>query len=144
MLKRRSHSRWLLLITAVAVVLALAAVVAYAFAGGFDAITTEHAGGSGTRVVRVELVDVSLGFDITPDVITVDPGTHLVLDVVNEGNEAHNLALAGGVRRTRMLNPGESQRLDVGTITHDTGSWCTLPNHKLLGMALEIRVEQAP
>jgi nitrite reductase (NO-forming) len=140
-LSRGLRTRWILLsATAVALVLALVAVVAYAFAGGFDPITNEHAGGGGTRVVRVELVDVSLGFDVAPDVITVDPGTHLVLDVVNEGKEVHNLALNGGLPRTRMLEPGESQRLDIGTVSRDLGSWCTLPGQKLFGMALEIHV----
>lgn len=142
---RGLRARWLLLIaTAVAVVLALIAAIAYAFAGGFDKVTTEHAGGGGIRTVRVELIDVSLGFDITPDVVTVDPGTHLVLQVVNNGKEAHDLALEGGVRRTRMLDPGESQQLDVGTVTDDIGSWCTLSGHKLLGMAIEIRVAHGP
>ena len=108
MLRQRLNARWLLLI-ATAVVLTPVAVVAYAFAGGSDKLATEHAGGSGTQIVRVELVGISLGFDITPDVVMVDPRTHLVLEVVNEGKEIHDFALDGGVRRIRMLKRGESQ-----------------------------------
>jgi hypothetical protein len=33
-------------------------------------------------MVRVALVDAVVGFDVTPDRLVVDRGTHLVLDVV--------------------------------------------------------------
>jgi hypothetical protein len=35
------------------------------------------------------------------------PGTQVVLEVVNEGDEVHDLALEGGAR-TRRLDPGQS------------------------------------
>ena len=136
----RPRRRRLLLATAVALALALVALAAVALAGGFDTITTKRVLGGGTRVVRVELVDATLGFDVTPDVVEVDPGTHLVLRVVNGGDEVHDLALYGGATRTRMLDPGESQRLDVGTVTEDVEGWCTVSGHKLFGMTVEIRV----
>ncbi len=140
----RPRRRRLLLATAVALALALVALAAVALAGGFDTITTKRVLGGGTRVVRVELVDATLGFDVTPDVVEVDPGTHLVLRVVNGGDEAHDLALYGGATRTRMLDPGESQRLDVGTVTEDVEAWCTVSGHKFFGMTVEIRVAHAP
>ncbi len=135
----RSRRRRLLVATTV-VVLAIVALVAVALAGDFDAITTKRVHGSGVRVVRVGLVDAALGFDVTPDVVVVDPGAHLVLRVVNDGDEVHDLALYGGAIRTRMLEPGESQRLDVGIVGGDLQAWCTLSGHKLFGMNLEIRV----
>lgn len=127
-----------------AVVVAVAVVIAVALDGGFDKTTAKRTSGRGTKIVRIALVDATIGFDVTPDVVTVDPGTHLILDVVNQGHAAHNLAVNGGSSRTRMLNPGESQRLDVGIATQDIRMWCTLPEHKLAGMALEIRISDTP
>lgn len=130
----------LITITAV-VVLGVAAVAAVALTGGFDRPTTrERVAGGGTRTVRVALVDTSLGFDVKPNTLAVDRGTHLILDVVNDGEEKHDLAVEGGSPRTRMLEPGESQRLDLGRITHDSNTWCTLSGHKLFGMSLAIHV----
>jgi hypothetical protein len=90
--------------------------------------------------VRVALVDTSLGFDVKPNTLIVDRGTHLILDVINNGKERHDLAVEGGATRTRMLAPDESQRLDVGPITDGTHAWCTLRGHKLFGMSLAIHV----
>lgn len=130
----------LITITAV-VVLGVAAVAAVALTGGFDRPTTrERVAGGDTRTVRVALVDTSLGFDVKPNTLAVDRGTHLILDVVNDGEEKHDLAVEGGSPRTRMLEPGESQRLDLGRITHDSNTWCTLSGHKLFGMSLAIHV----
>ena len=131
------------MLLATAVVLALVALVAVALAGGFDTITTKRVRGSGTRVVRVELVDAILGFDVTPDVIEVNPGTHLVLRLINDGDEIHDLALYGGATRTRMLDPGESHRLDVGTVTEDVEACARCPATSS-SVTVEIRVAHAP
>ncbi len=133
-----------LMIVGTLVMLTIGAVVVLTLTNGFDNVTTQHVGGASPRTVPVHLVDTAFGFDATPDVITVDRGAHLILEVVNDGNEKHDLALGGGALRTRMLDPGDSQRLDLGTITHDIKAWCTLPGHKFLGMMLEIRMSQAP
>jgi nitrite reductase (NO-forming) len=130
----------LLIATAVALVVALGALAAFALAGGFDKTKTERVSGAGTKVVRVALVDAVVGFDVTPDVVAVDRGTHLILDVVNEGNGVHDLAVDGGASRTRMLEPGESQRLDLGRVSADIQAVCTLSGHELAGMSLDIRV----
>ena len=104
---------------------------------GLDTNVSKRASGPGTQVVRVALTD----FDVTPGTLVVDRGTRLVLDVVNEGNEGHDLALEEGRLRTRMLDPGESQRLDLGLVTG--GLLCTVPLHKSLGMTLDVRVANA-
>lgn len=137
----RPRRRSLLIATATVLAVGLAAVAAIALAGGFERKTTpERVSGGGTRVVRVALVDASLGFDVRPNLLTVDRGTHLILDVIDDGKEAHDLAIEGGSVRTRMLDPGRSQRLDLGPMTHDVRTWCTLPGHKLAGMTLDIRI----
>lgn len=130
-----------LIVAVAAVALLVAAVGAAALAGAFDRRTTrERVAGGGTKVVRVALVDTAVGFDVRPNTLLVDRGTHLVLDVVNAGKERHDLALEGGATRTRMLDPGESQRLDLGRAMHDSDSWCTVTGHKLFGMSLAVHV----
>jgi nitrite reductase (NO-forming) len=116
---------------------------AYGVLGGFDTNTTKRVSGGGTKVVRIALVDAAVGFDVTPDTLVVDPGTHLVADVANEGREVHDLALAGGPR-TSMLESGESQRLDLGVVTGDLQAVCTLPGHKDGGMSLDLQVAAPP
>lgn len=140
----RPSRRSLIIATATVLAVGLGVIVAVGLAGGFHKATTERVSGGGTKVVRVALVDATLGFAVTPDVISVDSGTHLILDVVNHGGAVHDLAVDGGSSRTRMLNPGESQRLDLGMVTHDVHTWCTLPDHKLAGMTLDIRVAGTP
>lgn len=121
--------------------LATASAGAVAVAGGFSRPTTrERVAGPGPQVVRVALVDTSLGFDVRPNTLTVERGTHVVLDVVNEGKEEHDLAVEGGWRRTRMLEPGDSDRLDLGRVVADSDSWCTVGAHKLFGMSLAVHV----
>jgi hypothetical protein len=104
---------------------------------GLDTNVSKRVSGHGTQVVRIALTD----FDVTPGTLVVDRGTHLMLDVVNEGDEVHDLALEDGRLRTRMLEPGESQRLDLGLVTG--GLLCTVPLHKSLGMTLDVRVANA-
>lgn len=89
---------------------------------------------------RPVLLGVLIAFaDIVPGRLVVDAGTHLVLDVVNKDSEVHDLAVHSGPR-TAMLRAGQSQRLDVGVVTRDLDAWCTVGQHKLLGMTLDIRV----
>jgi nitrite reductase (NO-forming) len=105
---------------------------------GLDTNVSKRVSGQGTQVERVALSD----FDVTPGTLVVDRGARLVLEVVNEGDEVHDLALEDGRLRTRMLDPGESQRLDLG---HVTGALvCTVPLHESLGMTLDVRVATAP
>jgi nitrite reductase (NO-forming) len=142
----RKRPRWRLLVTAGAiglVVLAVLGVGAFALSGGFDKTTSERVSGRGTQVVRVALVDAVIGFDVTPDVLEVVRGTHVVLNVVNEGDENHDLAVAGGAK-TRTLGPGESERLDLRTVTDELDFLCTLPGHKLAGMTLDLRIVDRP
>jgi nitrite reductase (NO-forming) len=126
-------------------VIALAAALlgfgAFALFGGLDKTLTERVHGGGTRVVRVALVEAVVGFDVTPDQLLVDRGTRLVLEVVNDGDEVHDLALKRGPR-TRRLEAGQSQRLDLGVITSSPPElYCTLPGHKSAGMTLDITIQ---
>ncbi|MQA73653.1 MAG: hypothetical protein GEU88_04770 [Solirubrobacterales bacterium] len=120
-------------------VLAIVGVAAFGLSGGFDKETSQRVSGTRTQVVSVALVDAVVGLDVTPDVLKVVRGTHVVLNVVNEGDEDHDLAVDGGAR-TSTLSPGQSERLDLGRVVDDWAAWCTLPDHKLAGMTLDIQV----
>jgi nitrite reductase (NO-forming) len=112
----------------------------FALAGGLDRTVTERVEGGGTQVVRVALVDAVVSFDVTPDRLEIDPGTRLVLNVVNEGGDPHDLAVEGGAR-TAVLDPGQSERLDVGVVTESLPElYCTLPGHRSAGMTLAVDV----
>lgn len=121
----------------VAVILIGLAVVA--FTGGFDTTTRTRASGTGTQVVRVALVDRTVGFDVTPDVIEVASGTPVILEVVNEADDVHDLAVEGGLR-TAMLGPGDIERIDLGVVTNDFDGHCTIDGHDIAGMTVDIRV----
>jgi nitrite reductase (NO-forming) len=133
--------RRVLVVSAIALAAALLALGVFALFGGLDRTVTRRVDGGGTRVVRVALVDAVVGFDVTPDQLLVERGTHLVLEVVNEGDEVHDLALEAGPR-TNRLDPGRSQRLDLGLIKSKLPElYCTLPGHKSAGMTLDIRIQ---
>jgi nitrite reductase (NO-forming) len=137
-LKRRP----VLVVSVIAAAGALLGFGIFALFGGLDRTVTERVHGGGTRVVRVALVDAVVGFDATPDQLLVDRETHLVLDVVNESDEIHDLALEGGPGTDR-LDPGQSQRLDLGVITTSPPElYCTLPGHKSAGMTLDIQIQR--
>jgi nitrite reductase (NO-forming) len=121
------------------IALAVVLVATGGFFALYDTTSSERVAGGGTKVVAVALVDARVGFDVTPDVVVVDPGTRLVLEVVNNAGEVHDLAVRGGPH-TRMLSPGQSQRLDLGLVTSRQAAWCTIPDHKTAGMTLELRV----
>jgi nitrite reductase (NO-forming) len=120
-----------------ATLLLLLALVGIGYAlYGSDTNVSQRAAAGGTKVVAVELTD----FDVSPGTLVVDRGTHVVLEVTNTGDENHDLAFEGGRLHTSTLGHGQSQRLDLGTVTGHLESWCTLPFHKTLGMKLHIKV----
>jgi nitrite reductase (NO-forming) len=135
---RNLGPRWLrrtLIAVVVLVVVGGGITAAFVAAYGLDTNTTERVAAGGTTIVPVTLKD----FDVTPGTLVVSHGTHLLLDVVNRGDQIHDLAIAGGPA-TRMLARGDSQRLDLGVVTQHLHSWCTVASHKSLGMTLQVQV----
>ena len=136
--------RHVLTASVIAIAAALGGLGVFALFDGRDRTVTERVHGGDSRVVRVALVDAAVGFDVTPDELVVDRGTHVVLDVVNEGDEVHDLAVEGGAG-TRRLDPNEAKRLDLGVITSSLPElYCTLPGHKSAGMTLDIQIQDKP
>lgn len=77
------------------------------------------------------------GMRYVPDSIDVPVGNKLVIDFKNTGMVAHDLILANGTG-TDQLNPGQSQKLDVGVIGADQDGWCSISNHRALGMVMKV------
>ncbi len=125
-------------IPAIAGAVALVVVAAAAFAaGGRESGPDQHvtAGAGSTRTVDVVLDNMR----ITPSVITVTKGTHLILDVTDTDHMRHDLKIGGGPR-TPLLSHGQSARLDLGTVRRSLDGWCTVPGHRAAGMTMTIRV----
>ena len=79
---------------------------------------------------------------VVPQTVEVPAGTPLTLEVVNQGQTVHNLALDSGPK-TPDLKPGEKATLDAGTSRTAATGACSIPGHKEAGMTFEIRVSGA-
>ena len=124
---------------AAALVTGATGVMIYVLMFGLDTNKTQRVSGGGTQTVTVELTD----FDVTPGTLVVDDGTHLILDIVNKGDQGHDLAVDRGIK-TRRLRSGESQQIDIGVRWRGVGMSCTVSLHEFLGMKLAIRVVDPP
>jgi nitrite reductase (NO-forming) len=119
--------------------LALAiSIVAIVVAGGRDDERPATGGGGPVKTLAVELGDLF----VRPDRVEVPPGTQLIVEVTNNGDQEHDLNL-NGETGTDRLPPGESQTADFGVIDAEAQAWCTVPGHKEAGMVLTIAVTAA-
>ena len=116
-----------------AVMVVIALVVALTGGGARAGEARAVVGAGGTQTVEVTLV----GMTITPSVIEVPAGTHLVLAVTNTDAMRHDLNLETG-QQTPLLATGESATIDVGVVDAPIAGWCTVPGHKAAGMTLSI------
>jgi nitrite reductase (NO-forming) len=118
--------------------LLLAAVgLAVGFAGLVLAVDD---GGSASAAEPGEPItlEVSLTeFAVTPSSVELTPGTNLTLVVTNDGTMPHDLKLDGETG-TAMLDPGESETVDLGPIEGTSQAWCTVPGHREAGMVFDI------
>jgi nitrite reductase (NO-forming) len=80
--------------------------------------------------------------EIVPKAVEVPAGTPLTLNVVNQGQTPHSLALDGGPK-TPDLKTGQTATLEVGTVTKAMTGACSIPGHKEAGMTFEVRVSGA-
>lgn len=122
-------------ITSATAAVALGGGGVYVTRGGLDRVITASADGN---VVEVSLVDAFAWFDVTPDVVEVEQGSSLTIEVVNRASGPHDLELAGV--RTRVLEPGEREQLRIGRIVESITGRCTVGEHDSAGMTVEIRV----
>lgn len=121
---------------AVMSMLALAiSIVAIVVAGGADDERPTPEGAGPVKTVPIELGDLF----VKPDRVEIPAGTHLIVEVTNNGDLVHTLNLEGDTGTAR-LRPGDSETADFGVIDTDTQAWCTIPGHKEAGMVLTIAV----
>lgn len=87
------------------------------------------------QTTRVRVTTTGMRF--TPETIDVPAGNRLVLDLVNTGDNIHDLTLDTG-QSTPQIAPGESAELDVGVVGRNIEGWCSVAGHKQMGMVLHI------
>ena len=119
----------------------LVAAVVVANSGSPAAGATGEATGSAVSAAEAAAgVSISLvEMRIEPSSIAVQPGSHLVLRVTNNGTMRHDLRLSTGAQ-TPMLDPGQTAVLDAGVVTAPLSGWCTVPGHRQAGMTMQIRL----
>jgi nitrite reductase (NO-forming) len=125
--------------------LAVVGGVAYDPAAVGAATTSAEPASAGVAATgRVTTVTVSIeGMRFTPDTISVPVGDALVIAVVNNGDDVHDLVLETG-QRTARLSPGERASLEVGVVGRGLDGWCSVAGHRQMGMALRVEVTGAP
>ncbi len=117
------------------------AIVAMFVPGAKGGVEAAAGGGSSAepKTVQVRLSDL----DISPASISVQAGQEVVLEVTNEGAMAHDIKVEG-TTGTKMLDPGASETVSIGSFDASTEAWCTVPGHKQAGMVMAIEVTGAP
>lgn len=78
------------------------------------------------------------GMRFVPEVIEVPVGNELTVTFENTGTMVHDLVFANGASSTH-ISPGESHVIDVGVIGADLDGWCSVSNHRQLGMVLVVK-----
>lgn len=91
-----------------------------------------------TTTVSVQIRDMRF----IPDLVEVPRGNRLEIQLHNNGDQPHDLALDNGARISRLA-PGKSATLDAGVIDRNVAGWCTIAGHKQLGMVFHIRTTGA-
>ncbi len=127
--------------------IATATIAVFALIVGGLALLTNRAGGDDVQVAAPASydgpaleVDIELGdLYIEPSVVEVEAGRPLILNVTNAGVMAHDLKVDGGPQTT-MLNPGESETIEVPGLSASTQAWCTVAGHREAGMEMTFEV----
>jgi plastocyanin len=97
---------------------------------GDNASSTSTDSGSGSAVVDIQLSE----FAITPAAIVVPPGA-VKLRVTNIGSIVHNFSVPSLGKKTRDINPGGTEILDLGTVTEGAMDvLCEIAGHAGSGM----------
>jgi uncharacterized cupredoxin-like copper-binding protein len=115
-----------------AVVVAVAALVLGFFALGRVG-APEAAAGTGAGATEVSVIEMNLGaLKLSPEHIMAPPG-EVVVRVTNTDSQVHNLSILGS--RTKDLQPGESQDLELGNMAVGVyPMFCEIPGHNEAGM----------
>ena len=99
---------------------------------GVVAATRPEGGGSGSASTAPVAVALS-EFAISPSTVTVPKGGSI--NVTNNGSVAHNVGVTDTALKTRDLNGGESDTLDLSELDPGTYElYCAISGHKEAGM----------
>ena len=114
-----------------AMAIAVAALFLGFFAIGKVGAPEQAAGPEGSTEVSV--VELSLGaFKLSPEHIMAPPG-QVIVRITNIDSQNHNLNILGS--RTKDLQPGESQDLELGELAVGVYKmFCEIPGHNEAGM----------
>ena len=132
--KDSSWASWLLIGIALAAVIALAVV--NSTGKGTESAAPVSSGETQTIDVGVD------GMAFTPSSIDIEPGTHLVVNFTNSGDQVHDLKI--GDAETGRVDPGETVQLDAGVIDSSVEGYCTIAGHKMQGMTFQVNVGDGP
>jgi len=70
----------------------------------------------------------------------------VIFNVTNGGNQQHRFEVErerdGSEVETRVLNPGETQSLEVTVTAEEYEFYCPLPDHKAGGEVVEFHIQQ--
>lgn len=89
----------------------------------------------GTMTVTVLMKDMRF----EPDVIEVEPGTHVIIETTNTDSMPHDLVFENDLS-TDLLARDTTATLDLGVIDEDLDGWCSVSGHRAAGMTLTIEV----
>lgn len=78
------------------------------------------------------------GMRFIPDVIDVPVGNKLEITLQNTGDVVHDLVLDNGTGSDHLA-PGAETVIDVGVIGSDLDGWCSVSDHRAMGMLLTVR-----
>ncbi|WP_199220450.1 cupredoxin domain-containing protein [Salinibacterium hongtaonis] len=110
---------------------ALVVLAGAVLSGCSSAPTVEETGE--TTTVEVRMVDSRY----VPDSVEVPVGNRLVIELVNDDRDLHDLVFDNGVESERF-GQGQSETIDVGVVSGDLDGWCSIPPHREHGMVFTV------
>lgn len=112
-----------------------------AVAAGAGLLTLTGCSGGPSVPSTGETTEVTVkveGMRFVPDVIEVPVGNELVVNFENTGDIVHDLVFANGTG-SEHLTAGQSETIKVGVIGADLDGWCSVSNHRALGMVMTVK-----
>jgi uncharacterized cupredoxin-like copper-binding protein len=127
----------------------LALTVALAFltacgggSGNTEPGSTAGSGGTGAAAATETITATEADFSISLDEDSLAPGTYAI-EVVNDGDATHDLVVerdGEDVAASDSIAPGESTTLTVELEAGDYVFYCSIGNHREMGMEIDVSV----